>query len=235
MNLCVQSLCMTCRRESFCPWKYKSCWGLGALLKPEMIPLSTDVRISLYSQGNRGQQEAEECLTMLCSPGLREQWVGHQCGWGWQLRRARPHLRHPPSCHRQSQDQRQVVGHWQGQLQKDPDGKYPSKPGCVLCGFCILGVCPSACPLLELFIPNRAVCSVIRKLITQRASLRHRARGNLAVVSKTMPLLNWAESVIRLLSALGVLLNWNITERTQFQNISSCGFGVCETEHCVSG
>lgn len=178
--------------------KIQTVLGLQALINPEMINLSTDVRISFYSQGHRGQQGVEVCLTMLCLPGLREQWVGHQRGWGWELWRARPHLRHPPSCHRQSQDQRQVVGHWQGQLQKDPDGKYPSKPWFMLWGLCVLGICPCACPLLELFIPNPAVSSVIRKLITQRASLRHRARGNLALVSKTMAVLNWAESFIRL-------------------------------------
>lgn len=171
-------------------WKYKLCWGRSI----DKTLNCTDVRISFSCQGNRGQPEVKGCLTTLCLPGLREQWVGHQCGWGWELWRAGPHLRHPPSCHRQSQDQRQVVGHRQGQLQKDPDGKYPTKPGVMLWGLGILGVWPSACPLLELFIPNPAVSSGIRKLIIQRAPLRHKGRGNLPLVSKTMPILNWAES-----------------------------------------
>lgn len=190
-------MCRGCRREFLCQWKYKLCWGWKRWQNPETIHLSTDVRIPFYSLGNRGQQEVpEECLTMLCpcrftwtvsGPPV---WVRGAALGSWPSSTAPPEL--PPSKPRPTSSCGALTG-------TATEGSWwQVKPWFMLWGLCVLGVCPCACPLLELFIPNPAISSVIRKLITRRASLGHRARGNLALVSKTMPVLNWAESLIRL-------------------------------------
>lgn len=59
--------------------------------------------------------------------GVREQWVGDQYWGRRQLWWAGSHIRDPKSSHSKSEDQREAVGHRQGQLQENTYGEQTDK------------------------------------------------------------------------------------------------------------
>lgn len=179
-----------------------NCAGVEALIKPWSDQLCTDVRISFYSQGNR--IIAAGSLSCVWPRSALQVYVNSEwatsVGEGGSFGELALIYGTPRAATVKAKTNVKLWGIDRDSYRRILMASIPPNLELMLWGLCVLCLWPSACacPLLELFIPNPAVSSVIRKLITQRASLRHRARGNLALVSKTIPVLNWTESVTRL-------------------------------------